>query len=190
MWQSTLTDTTCEETSHRIQRRDCRHLQAAIASLENNRRRDVRLRLQQLVTLELSSEDRQMVVIENLSLGGVGLTGAPVFWVRDSSVAFALLHQGERLWVHGRVIWRQQQTVGVAFLRRSPEQDQQVYSSPGLEICVPEEPEALHEELCGASEMWLGNELELDNDLWMGAGDTSQTPVESLGRVLGVRFSW
>jgi CRP-like cAMP-binding protein len=79
--------------------------------------RDVRIRLETEAEMALPDGSRHDVVLENLSLGGVGISGAPASWRLGDLVRFALGHRGEppMLQVAGSVTWRQGNSVGIAF---------------------------------------------------------------------------
>ncbi len=79
--------------------------------------RDVRIRLGVPAVLELEDGARLSVVLENLSLGGVGLSGVPESWQTGFLVRFRLGQPGEPgiLDVSGTVTWREGETVGIAF---------------------------------------------------------------------------
>ncbi|PYQ61869.1 MAG: hypothetical protein DMF53_14340, partial [Acidobacteria bacterium] len=57
------------------------------------------------------------VTLENLSLGGVGLSGVPENWQTGQTVHFRLGLAGEPeiLDVRGTVTWREGDTIGIAF---------------------------------------------------------------------------
>lgn len=79
--------------------------------------RDVRIRLGVPAVLELEDGARLSVTLENLSLGGVGVSGVPVDWQTGFLVRFRLGRPGEPgiLDVSGTVTWREGETVGIAF---------------------------------------------------------------------------
>jgi CRP/FNR family transcriptional regulator, cyclic AMP receptor protein len=79
--------------------------------------RDVRIRLGVEAVLELEDGIRLPVILENLSLGGVGLSGAPAGWKAGHLVKFRLGPPSEPaiLDVTGSVTWREGDTVGIAF---------------------------------------------------------------------------
>ena len=79
--------------------------------------RDVRIRLGIDALLELEDGTRLPVKVENLSLGGVGLSGVPTPWEAGHLVKFRLgLPDGPRLLdVSGSITWREGDTVGIAF---------------------------------------------------------------------------
>ena len=60
---------------------------------------------------------RLAVMLENLSLGGFGLSGVPNAWQIGFLVRFRLSRPGEPpiLDVSGTVTWREGDTVGIAF---------------------------------------------------------------------------
>jgi CRP-like cAMP-binding protein len=79
--------------------------------------RDVRIRLGVPAVLELEDGTRLSVMLENLSLGGVGLSGVPATWQTGLPLSFRLGRPGELtiLGVNGSVSWREGDTVGIAF---------------------------------------------------------------------------
>ena len=79
--------------------------------------RDVRIRLGVPAVLELEDGAKLSVTLENLSLGGVGLSGVPTNWQTGFLVRFRLGRPGEPgiLDVSGTVTWREGDTVGIAF---------------------------------------------------------------------------
>ena len=79
--------------------------------------RDVRIRLGVDAVMELEDGARLSVTLENLSLGGVGLSGVPEAWQTGQAVHFRLGLAGEPeiLGVRGTVTWREGDTIGIAF---------------------------------------------------------------------------
>lgn len=79
--------------------------------------RDVRIRLGVEAVVETVEGASIKVVLENLSLGGVAISGAPPSWRRGTSAAFTLGRPGEPgiLPVNGLISWREGDTVGIAF---------------------------------------------------------------------------
>jgi hypothetical protein len=79
--------------------------------------RDVRIRLGVPALLQLEDGKSLPVTLENLSLGGVGLSGVPAGWQAGHLVKFRLgLPEGPPiLEVSGSVTWREGGTVGIAF---------------------------------------------------------------------------
>jgi CRP-like cAMP-binding protein len=79
--------------------------------------RDVRIRLGVPALLELEDGTPLPVVLENLSLGGVGLSGVPAGWQAGHLVKFRLGLPAEPpiLEVSGSITWREIDTVGIAF---------------------------------------------------------------------------
>ena len=80
--------------------------------------RDVRIRLQVEAQLGLPDGSRSQVMLENLSLGGIGLSGVPATWQQGDEVRFTLGHAGEPtiLDIAGSVSWRQGDLVGISFV--------------------------------------------------------------------------
>ncbi len=79
--------------------------------------RDVRIRLNADAALELEDGTRLAVRLENLSLGGVSLSGVPDSWQSGQLVRFRLGLPDEPpiLDVRGAVTWREGGTAGIAF---------------------------------------------------------------------------
>jgi CRP-like cAMP-binding protein len=79
--------------------------------------RDVRIRLAVPAVLELEDGAKLSVMLENLSLGGVGLSGVPESWQTGQVTRFRLGRPGEPgiLDIRGTVTWREGDTVGIAF---------------------------------------------------------------------------
>ena len=79
--------------------------------------RDVRIRLGVPAVLELEDGAKLSVTLENLSLGGIGLSGVPDTWQTGAETRFRLGRPGEPgiLDIHGTVTWREGETVGIAF---------------------------------------------------------------------------
>jgi CRP-like cAMP-binding protein len=79
--------------------------------------RDVRIRLGVDAVVEMEDGARLSVQLENLSLGGIGLSGVPADWQTGHDVRFRIGQPGEPeiLNVSGTVTWREGDTVGIAF---------------------------------------------------------------------------
>lgn len=94
-----------------------RHGMNVSALLSLAGQRDVRIRLGVPAVADLENGSRIEVVLENLSLGGVGLSRAPASWLRGSSVRFTLGSPTEPgiLEVDGTIMWREDDTIGIAF---------------------------------------------------------------------------
>lgn len=95
-----------------------RHGMNVSALLSLAGQRDVRIRLGVDAVVDLEDGTRLPVVLENLSLGGVGLSRVPASWKRGTSVRCTLGQRDEPgiLPIDGTVIWREEDTVGIAFL--------------------------------------------------------------------------
>jgi hypothetical protein len=76
----------------------------------------VRIRLGVEAEQEIDGE-AVPVVLENLSIGGVGLSHVPVLWQTGTPVHFRLGLPSEPgiLDVRGTITWREGDTVGIAF---------------------------------------------------------------------------
>ncbi len=79
--------------------------------------RDVRIRLGVDAMITLEDGTAMPVTLENLSIGGVGLSGGPADWDVRQTVRFTLglPNEPSLLDVHGTVTWKEGTTVGVAF---------------------------------------------------------------------------
>jgi len=97
------------------------------ASLELGQQAEVRIRLRAHVHIRLEDERMAAAVLDNLSMGGLGLSDAPVEWGPGDAVRFTLIAEGEELPIDGRIAWRQDTSVGIAFLTTSPGHERQVY---------------------------------------------------------------
>jgi CRP-like cAMP-binding protein len=93
------------------------------STLELGRRREVRIRCKQEVTLELEDGQRLRLGLENLSLGGICLADAPEAWKEGMELSFGLQVREGLLPLHGLVRWRSGDTVGIGFEKRSPKHD-------------------------------------------------------------------
>ena len=98
----------------------------AKAALELGRRAELRIRLGMKVRLDLASGSVEPV-LENLSVGGMCLDGAPVGWQPDTQLRGALVVGRVRLPVALRVAWRRGSAVGVAFETRGGDHERMVY---------------------------------------------------------------
>jgi CRP-like cAMP-binding protein len=79
--------------------------------------RDVRIRVGADAEILLEDGTRMAVILENLSIGGIGLSGTPAGWDVRHPVRFALALPGEEpvLEVTGTVTWKEEDTIGIAF---------------------------------------------------------------------------
>ena len=100
-----------------------RHSANVAAALELGRRREVRMRLSHEVTLELEDGRRRPVRLENLSVGGFCVHGAPEDWHPESTVTFGLGLELGTVRLSGRVAWRRGDAVGLAFTELATNHD-------------------------------------------------------------------
>lgn len=113
----------------RLQATAARRHSANIASaLELGRRREVRIRFHHQVTLELENSRSWDATLENLSLGGLCLRGAPEDWEVEEDVEFGLGLKVGMLPLAGRIAWRradlpQGSSLGLAFNKTSSNHD-------------------------------------------------------------------
>ncbi len=103
-----------------------RHCHNARAALDVDTRTDVRIRIDTEVTLVPADGRCRAATLENISRGGLSLTGVPAEWGSKSAVGFTLIGAGEQLDVTARVAWRQGETVGLAFTGRAATQGHRV----------------------------------------------------------------
>ncbi len=92
-----------------------RYSQLLASALELGRRREVRIKCSEEVVLALDDGRRTSALLENLSLGGACLAGVPPGWRQDADVAFELGVRGYALPLAGRISWREDDKVGLAF---------------------------------------------------------------------------
>lgn len=105
-----------------------RHTLNVAAALDLGVRNEVRIRLDREVTLETPVGQIHRARLENLSLGGLCLRGAPASWVKGRDLDFLLSYEEESLPVRGQVSWREPETLGLAFSGTDSEHDAQVQS--------------------------------------------------------------
>ncbi len=101
-----------------------RHCSNARAALET--RTDPRIRIDAPVTLVPAAERRRLTHLEDISGGGLSITGVPASWQPELPVSFTLAADDRRLCVIGRIAWRRGDTVGVAFSGGIPGHSQRV----------------------------------------------------------------
>ncbi len=94
------------------------------AGLELEKHREIRMRLQQRVAIRLEDGGVREVTLENLSLGGFCLDGAPDSWQIGEQVSFEIILPAVDLALTGRVAWRREKLVGLAFHQTSAQHDQ------------------------------------------------------------------
>ena len=102
-----------------------RHARNAAAALELGDRKEMRIRVARQVELVVGHRRRVRVTIENLSRGGICLSGAlPDCFPDEPTWYVAQLADGDEvLSFHGRVAWRQGNRTGLAFVERAPGHD-------------------------------------------------------------------
>ncbi len=112
------------EIEHKLQLAAARrHLANVTSLLELGRRHEVRIHLEQPAQLEVGTGSVRTVVLENLSLGGICLTGVPQYWQEGREVSFGLGLREGLLQLKGRIAWRREQTVGLTFDKLVPNHD-------------------------------------------------------------------
>ena len=97
------------------------------AALQLGQKSEVRIRLRAPARLRLPDGTTLAIELENLSLGGMSLSGAPADWKPGGAVRFDLLADDEPLAVQGRVAWRDGESVGIAFTSQSAGHELHVY---------------------------------------------------------------
>lgn len=105
-----------------------RHTLNVAAALDLGMRHEVRIRLDREVTVETVYGEQLPMRLENLSLGGLCLRGAPATWAKGRALRFTILFGEARLDVVGQVSWREPETLGLAFVDSSPDHDAMVQS--------------------------------------------------------------
>jgi CRP-like cAMP-binding protein len=99
----------------------------SVAALELGQQSEVRIRLHANVRLRLASGREVPAVLANLSVGGLSLEDAPTDWSPAATVRFELVTESEAMQVDGRVAWRRNHSVGIAFLSQAPGHERQIY---------------------------------------------------------------
>ncbi len=92
-----------------------RHLANVTSLLELSKQHEVRIHLGQPAQLEVGEGSARTAVLENLSLGGLCLTGVPEDWQTGRAVSFGLGLRAGLLQLNCRVAWRNGQTAGLVF---------------------------------------------------------------------------
>ncbi len=95
-----------------------RHGMNVSALLSLAGQRDVRIRIGMDAEIVLPDGERTPVTLENLSIGGIGLSGpVPARWEIRNVVSFSLALPDEvpLLGISGSVTWKEGTTVGIAF---------------------------------------------------------------------------
>ncbi len=100
-----------------------RHLANVTSLLEISKQHEVRIHLGQPTQLEIGESSVTTAVLENLSLGGLCLTGVPEDWQEGQVVSFGLGLRAGLLQLECRVAWRNGQTVGLVFEKHLPNHD-------------------------------------------------------------------
>ena len=115
-----------------------RHCYNAAAALDS--RKDARIRIDAEVTLLPAAERCRLTHLEDISRGGLSLTGVPAGWQPEQPASFTLIATGTRLCVTGRVVWRRGETIGFAFSGNIPSYGLQVtrFTRTLLEELAPE----------------------------------------------------
>jgi CRP-like cAMP-binding protein len=98
------------------------------AALELGRRREVRVRVGKEIVVRDEEGRPNRATLEDISFGGCRLAGLPPDWLpeRSFTVSFELDAQAELLYACGRIIWRQDDKVGIAFTDVSAAHQQRV----------------------------------------------------------------
>ncbi len=100
-----------------------RHGANLAAILKLGRQREVRMRLDRDVVLGLEDGTSQPARLENLSVGGFCLYGAPPSWQPEQTVHFTLELEIGTLRLAGRIAWRRGDAVGLEFTEMSSNHD-------------------------------------------------------------------
>lgn len=103
-----------------------RHSANVSSTLALSQRRELRIRLNHKVHLDLEEGATLPATLENLSPGGLSLAPAEESWWPGKRVRFALRCAGLRFEVRGRVSWRDGDRVGVAFTATATDHETQI----------------------------------------------------------------
>jgi len=106
-----------------------RHGVSVSALLALAGQRDVRIQLGAEATADMEDGSRHALLLDNLSLGGVGLSRVPAEWYVGQPVCFTLGTQAEPalLRVRGKITWREGEHAGIAFDAETAGDARQVY---------------------------------------------------------------
>lgn len=96
--------------------------------VELARRKEARIRVGSVVEMRIEGRDPVPVVLENLSLGGACVSGLPVDWEVDEStlMSFAVEPHTTLLNFYGRIDWRKNDRLGIAFTETLPDHEMRV----------------------------------------------------------------
>lgn len=109
---------------HKLQLAAARRHSANLAStLELGRRRELRIRCSNEIGMTLEDGSVYSVLLENLSLGGVCIRQGPEIWSVGDDVVFFLGIRENEVRLSGRVAWRQGDSLGLAFIKKSKNHD-------------------------------------------------------------------
>ncbi len=97
------------------------------AALELGQQTEVRIRLRAPVRLRLADGSVVPAELANLSVGGLSIADAPASWVPGTTLRFELLVDHETLPVDGRVAWRNDDAVGIAFVTQAAGHERLIY---------------------------------------------------------------
>ena len=93
-----------------------RYVRNVIGTLELARSRKTRIRFAHPVKLRLADDSDHPATLHNLSLGGLSLSQAPARWQPDDVVRFGLGLEAGELELAGRISWRREDRIGMAFV--------------------------------------------------------------------------
>jgi hypothetical protein len=106
-----------------------RHGVSVSALLALAGQRDVRIQLGVEALVEMEDGSHHQMTLENLSLGGVGLSRVPEAWQIGQPVCFILGHpvEPDLLRVRGKITWRERDQAGIAFDPETVGDARQIY---------------------------------------------------------------
>ena len=93
-----------------------RYVRNVAGALELASSRKTRIRFAHPVSLRLEDDSSHAATLHNLSLGGLSLAQAPNFWQPDDVVRFSLGLEAGELELAGRISWRREDRIGMAFV--------------------------------------------------------------------------
>ena len=114
-----------------------KHSANVASSLELGRRREVRMRCSREVEIRLAGGETRQVVVENLSVGGICLSGAPQSWEVSQEVSFSIAVRENELHLKGKVVWKFAHGVGISFTKQTPNHDMIVQMAVRLLVESP-----------------------------------------------------
>lgn len=119
-----------------------RHLQESASGVERGRRGDVRIRVDQRITLESAAGEVIRPLLDNLSRGGACLREVPESWNLSAArrICARLEDSTELFQVRARIAWRRRTSVGLAFADLAPDHRDRIDAALAVLLSAPRSP--------------------------------------------------